>query len=65
MLHHQIMPEAIMKKGFDLEIVYSVLFKVAEREIINMVNAIETASLMHTVNSPVLDEYLDAKLKRM
>lgn len=39
--------------------------KVTEREIINMVNAIETASLMHTVNSPVLDEYFDAKLKRM
>ena len=57
--------EHIVKKGFDLETAQSVLFKVTEREIINMVNAIETASLMHTVNSPVLDEYLDAKLKRM
>lgn len=57
--------ERIVKKGFDLEIAYSVLFKVTEREIANMINAIETASLMHTVNSPVLDEYLDAKLKRM
>lgn len=65
MFHHQVMPEAIMKKDFDLEIAYSVLFKVTEREIANMINAIETASLMHTVNSPVLDEYLNTKLKRM
>lgn len=65
MFHHQVMPEAIMKKDFDLEIAYSVLFKVTEREIANMINATETASLMHTVNSSVLDEYLNTKLKRM
>ncbi|HBV42279.1 MAG TPA: hypothetical protein DEB43_06520 [Desulfovibrio sp.] len=62
--------------GFDLAITYSVCFKIVEREIADMINAIQTRSLMYSVDFQsatacnkkavqILDEFLSKKFKRI